>query len=98
MNVPIEYYRFLIQGIKGPFQINTSYTDLGGSSYEQYSGVAENRAQATDPIWAIGKAVYTQDATTGVYNLTHWSFLTGQDANGVAVSWANAIAGALTFP
>jgi hypothetical protein len=97
MNIPYEYYRYLVQSLRGPFQINTSY-DANGD--EIYSGVAENRAQVTDPIWAIGKAVYTPTTVNGstVNLLTHWSFLTGQDANGVAVTWANAIAGNLTFP
>lgn len=89
MNIPIEYYRTLIQAIKGPYQINTDYILQGGSNYELYSGVAEARALTSDPIWAIGKAVYTVDATSGVYNLTHWSFLTG-------ITWDAR--GSQTFP
>lgn len=72
MNIPDQYYRYLIQAKRGNFQINTDY-DANGN--EIYSGVAEARALATDPIWAVGKAVYTTQGS--VQLLTHWSFLTG---------------------
>ena len=79
MNVPIEYYRFLIQAIQGPYQINSDYDSLGN---ELYSGIAESRALTTDPIWAIGKAVNTPTSVQGseLNLLTHWSFVSG-------VSW-----------
>lgn len=88
MNIPYEYYRYLIQAVKGPFQINTDYDSSGD---EVYSGIAEARALPDDPIWAIGKAVYTPTTANGVSVnlLTHWSFLTG-------VTW-NSRTG-LTFP
>lgn len=88
MNIPYDYYRFLIQSIRGPLQINTDY-DASGD--EVYSGIAETRALVGDPIWAIGKAVYTPTQIGGstVNLLTHWSFLTG-------VAWNNRTN--LTFP
>lgn len=81
MNIPYDYYRFLIQSVRGTFQINTDY-DANGD--EVYSGVAEARAGIGDPIWAIGKAVYTQTTANNVTVnlLTHWSFLSG-------VAWNN---------
>jgi hypothetical protein len=72
MNIPDAYYRYLIQAKRGNFQINTDY-DANGD--EIYSGVAEARALTSDPIWAIGKAVYTNNGTVNL--MTHWSFLTG---------------------
>lgn len=84
MNIPYEYYRFLVQGRLGNFQINTDY-DASGN--EVYSGVAESRAANGDPIWAIGKAVYTLQ--NGANLLTHWSFLSG-------VSWTARAS--LVFP
>jgi hypothetical protein len=88
MNVPIDYYRALIQAVRGPYQIQTDY-DASGN--ETYSGVAEARALTTDPIWAVGKAVYTPTVVSGttVNLLTHWSFLTG-------VAWDSR--GSLSFP
>jgi hypothetical protein len=77
VNIPYDYYRYLQQGIRGNFQINTDY-DANGD--EVYSGIAEARALVTDPIWAIGKAVYTNNGTVNL--LTHWSFVTG-------VAWSN---------
>lgn len=76
MNIPYDYYRYLIQGKRNNFQINTDF-DANGD--EIYSGVAEARATETDPIWAIGKAVYTPTNINGatINLLTHWSFLTG---------------------
>lgn len=88
MNIPFDYYRFLTQAIRGNFQINTDY-DANGN--EVYSGVAEARALGSDPIWAIGKAVYTPTSVSGatVNLLTHWSFLTG-------VTWTGRAS--LSFP
>jgi hypothetical protein len=88
MNIPYDYYRFLIQSVRGNFQINTDYDAFGD---ELYSGVAEARALVGDPIWAIGKAVYTPTVIGGatVQLLTHWSFLTG-------VAWTGRAG--LTFP
>jgi hypothetical protein len=76
MNIPYEYYRYLTQAIRGNFQINTDYDSSGD---EVYSGVAEARALTTDPIWAIGKAVYTPTQVAGstINLMTHWSFVTG---------------------
>lgn len=81
MNIPDSYYRYLVQGLRKPFQINTDY-DANGD--EVYSGVAEARALSSDPIWAIGKAVYTPTQINGstINLLTHWSFVVG-------ITWAD---------
>lgn len=88
MNVPVEYYRYLIQSEKAPFQINSDY-DASGD--EVYSGVAPVRALVGDPLWAIGKAVYTPTQINGatINLLTHWSFVSG-------VAWTGRTS--LVFP